>query len=532
MLLGGAAAAYGGSLSTLVAKAEAVGAFTPTDRANVPIGVARGIKPGRVVWSYDQAATKYAGSGSYADDANTDKLTVRAMLERTVCVLTDESNVVDAWDALFSHFNENRGRGKVSYAAGEKVAIKINLNNNGGANAIDSTPQTVHGLLWELVNVVGVAQADISIYDTMRRSGMGRVKTACQSDFPNVHYNDGSKVSAITFSGGGIATKNIGTEVANATYLFNMAILKRHGRPDPNWVENMGNTAVTLTFKNHCGTVDNCSSLHNELRDWNQPFGSYNPLVDLMASNKVGQKTVLFLIDGLYSGNLWNSTPQKWKLEPFSGDYPSSLFVSQDPVAIDSVGLDFLRAEWALIANADNYLHEAALIGSAPSRTVYKPDGAAVTQSLGVHEHWNDAAKKQYSRNLDPSNGKGIELVRAEGYVFAGGVGGSGTGGAASGGAASGGAANAGGLGATSTGKTEPAANGGTLGSSDKGTNASIGGTFQQTVDAGGELASRDTEAEGCSCRLARNDSRGLGLLLTLGGLLLAICRSRLRSPS
>ena len=31
--------------------------------------------------------------------------------------------------------------------------------------------------------------------------------------------------------------------------------------------------------------------------------------------------------------------------------------------------------------------------------------------SLGVHEHWDNDATKQYSRNLDPVHGKGIELI-------------------------------------------------------------------------------------------------------------------------
>jgi hypothetical protein len=99
------------------------------------------------------------------------------------------------------------------------------------------------------------------------------------------------------------------------------------------------------------------------------------------------------------------------------------MFGSFDPVAIDSVGLDFLRSEYgdrlggsyyARVTanggvNADNYLHEAALADQPPSGTVYQPDGFRLA-SLGVHEHWNNAADKQYSRNLDP-HGSGIELL-------------------------------------------------------------------------------------------------------------------------
>jgi hypothetical protein len=61
-----------------------------------------------------------------------------------------------------------------------------------------------------------------------------------------------------------------------------------------------------------------------------------------------------------------------------------------------------------LIKNADRHLHEAALANDPPSGTVYKPDGVRL-QSLGVHEHWNNAADRKYSRNL--GTGKGIELV-------------------------------------------------------------------------------------------------------------------------
>jgi hypothetical protein len=92
--------------------------------------------------------------------------------------------------------------------------------------------------------------------------------------------------------------------------------------------------------------------------------------------------------------------------------------MSQDPVAIDGVGYDFLRSEFGnrlargSEAPTDTYMHEAALANDPPSKTVYKPDGVRLS-SLGVHEHWNNPEKKQYSRNLSP-NGKGVELVKIQ----------------------------------------------------------------------------------------------------------------------
>ena len=151
-------------------------------------------------------------------------------------------------------------------------------------------------------------------------------------------------------------------------------------------------------------------NLHALLHDWDYSMSSYHILTDMYGSKHInGGKTVLNIIDGLYSGDRWNSWPRKWNMAPFNGKYPSSMFASQDPVALESVGLDFLRTEMSLIKNADRHLHEAALANNPPSGTVYQPDGFRIG-SLGVHEHWNNSTNMQYSRNLNPTTGKGIEL--------------------------------------------------------------------------------------------------------------------------
>ncbi len=46
--------------------------------------------------------------------------------------------------------------------------------------------------------------------------------------------------------------------------------------------------------------------------------------------------------------------------------------------------------------------------GTNAALGAYKPNGKEIG-SLGVHEHWNNAKDKKYSRNLS-SKGKGIEL--------------------------------------------------------------------------------------------------------------------------
>jgi len=61
----------------------------------------------------------------------------------------------------------------------------------------------------------------------------------------------------------------------------------------------------------------------------------------------------------------------------------------------------------------DDYLHQAADSNNWPEGVIYDPeeDGTPIT-SLGVHEHWNNAADKQYSRNL--GTGQGIELIKID----------------------------------------------------------------------------------------------------------------------
>ena len=174
---------------------------------------------------------------------------------------------------------------------------------------------------------------------------------------------------------------------------------------------------MTLIGKNHFGSVHFPNDggwvpriLHpHVLRT--QPMGSYNCLVDLMGHRHLGGKTMLYVLDGLYTAT--HNEGNVYRFASFGDDWASSILMSQDPVAIDSVGLDILSNEpraTEVRGTADNYLHEAAQAGKPPSETVYIPDDDGTPlASLGVHEHWNNATDRQYSRNLGMK--EGIELI-------------------------------------------------------------------------------------------------------------------------
>jgi hypothetical protein len=409
---------------------------------NVPLGVARGVQPGRVVWIHDPNATDwdaYASTKGWYEDASVDPAVVRKMVSRAIRGLAGQGSDAQAWDALLRHFNTGRGKGDVGFAPGEKVAIKINntLCHNASTttleksamyrNNIDTSPQLIVALLWQLVNVVGVAQEDICIGDPGRIMP-GFIYDRVHPEFPNVRYlsnTGGLGRTAVEFSevpfywstpaAAGKKQDFLPRSFAEADYFINLAILKSH---DQGGITVCGKNLYGALIRNPDTTLGgkkyNYYNMHTSLPANTPGTGKYRALVDLMGHHELGGKTLLCLVDGLFSGSNWSSQPVQWRIPPFNGDWPSSLFVSQDPVAIDSVCYDFLWIEWSDLPRmngADDYLAEAALADQAPSGTFYDPEGDGVRlASLGVHEHWNDPLHKQYTRNL--GTGNGIELTR------------------------------------------------------------------------------------------------------------------------
>ncbi len=402
------------AVGSLGQPASPASAAVHSDSSNSPIGVARGIFPGRVAWVYNPAAATWDGvNGNWWDDNNTSQIAVDSMLSQSLQSLTGTTTDSAAWDALFRYFNQRHGKGDVGYANGEKIAIKLNMNEGrdgyAANNKINASPQLALALARQLVNQAGVSQANITFYDASRYM-IDSVYNKLHGEFPNLvivdAYGGSGRTKAQWVNGTisySVATNNgtgLPTCVVNASYLINMAIMKLHSM-----------AGVTLLGKNHFGSIS-ARNDHSVLLPKSTP--AYNIQTDFMAHKDLGEKTVLFMIDSLYGHNNPDGVPYvRWSIPPFYNRWPSSLFVSQDQVALDSVGYDFLNAQYPTyvpLSYADNYLHEAALANNPPSGVYYAPNGDHVrAQSLGVHEHWNNLLEKQYTRNL--GTGAGIELV-------------------------------------------------------------------------------------------------------------------------
>jgi sugar lactone lactonase YvrE len=283
---------------------------------------------------------------------------------------------------------------------------------------VSIAPQLVRALLHQLVYTAGVAQADITLFDSLALID-DHVFGYCTSAFPKVHFADyvgqygraravPASNAVLRFACAPGSSMYLPRCVADAAYLINLAAMKTH--------QIAGFTACA---KNHFGSFCEVPAfLHKDIDAFVQPRGTANPLVELIGHKDLGGKTMLYLLDGLYGGEGWEGWMQPWRIPPFLDHWPASLLLSQDPVAIDSVAFDLLGTEFAIPVDADNYLHEAALAQRPPSGTVYDPEGdGRGLRSLGVHEHWNNARSKKYSRNLGRPTGIELLYVAADGAV-------------------------------------------------------------------------------------------------------------------
>jgi hypothetical protein len=436
--------------------------YAPKQR-NVPLGVARGIYPGRVVWVRDPRAAHWSGnresvSDQWWMDASTDQDRVDLMVSLLIQKVTGAKTDNEAWKAIFNYYGQRYGKTKERvYRAGEIVAVKVNLNNSKPVvptNLVNVSPQVTLAVVRQLVHHAGVAPRDIIVYDAQRDIYPGLLNKIwneykdvrfVQRDAPDPKHQahpaygtirgleqaqwvEGQTYSANHYDN----ARFIPQQIKDATYLVNVALVKGHSYPYAAAEGgDEGQTGVTLTGKNHFGSIKGPSELHSIINT-NQggtPH-AYSPIVDLSASPNLGAKTILYFLDSLYCARRHMSYPLHFPNAPFSNrvepyenpEWPASILTSLDGVALDSVGLDILYSQTKknldenghprimIRENADDYLVEEALAENPPSGTSYRQNGKPV-ESLGVFEHWDSDESRKYSRNIDPEHGAGIDLI-------------------------------------------------------------------------------------------------------------------------
>jgi len=413
------------------------------ENPNEPIGTGKGIFPGRVVWIWDSTAVDQQLTNQSGDywwmDSNADQSIVTTMVSDALKSLTGKTTDAEAWDVIFRYYNLTHGKGDVGYTAGEKIVIKINLNNGPSGDlydrsnnrSVDTSPQIVYAVLDQLINAAGIPQPNISVGDPGRNVD-NIFWDKLHSVFPDVKYwGNGNgrtpiepSASKVFYTSDGNINHYLPNCYLEAAYMINIPVFKQHHR-----------AGISLTAKNHIGTFvpftpwDVRDSLHHSMPCSegngvvnNGDYHLYRLFVDLIGHKDLGDKTILHLVDGLWGSTNYNGEPWKWRTAPFNTSYPASIFASLDEVAIESVGFDFLSNEFhvgnpggnafACYAGVDDHLHQAADSVNWPVGIIYDPenDETYLPRSMGVHEHWNNPNDMQYSRNL--GGNEGIELVK------------------------------------------------------------------------------------------------------------------------
>jgi hypothetical protein len=301
--------------------------------------------PPKVVHIYSANATSWDyASGYFFQYVN--QTQVNHMVDRGVKELTGAATVADAWRALLSAVTD--------YAPGKAIAIKVNLNNAWNnecadmVNELDALIEPVNAVIRGL-KLMGVQESDIWVYDATRPL-LYRFVNGC--DYPNVKFFDqrwgcvtsvtwgsADPSAVISFSGGGLADDRVPDLLVEATYLINMPILKAHG-----------GAGVTLSFKHHFGSIQQPWDLHPYAYGDQPSFDpSWSPLVDIYKNPNILGKTMLTIGDGLF-GSWQDNTGSLPKWSTFKNnlgtDAPNSLFFAVDPVAIDSVMSDLIKAQY------------------------------------------------------------------------------------------------------------------------------------------------------------------------------------------
>jgi hypothetical protein len=326
--------------------AAAVGAAVAPRLGQVEARAAERLARPKIVRVFDDRATAWNYSSNYYFDF-VDQEVVDHMLDLGVQCLTNTFSVEEAWDVIMA-----------SYLPGHKVAVKINMNNYAGmSNQMDAIAPPINALCRGLVDVKGIPAADIYVYDCSRPIDVSRVQSRVTFGVNFVESGDplaqADYSAPVTFRY--IDTQYMPLVLTQAQHLINLPLFKDHFY-----------VLATMCFKHHLGTTKpGPSYLHSNIH--------YN-LSDLYANTHIRDKTRLVLADALFG--LWDGgpygTPMQWTTFP-GGPTPNSLFLGFDPVAHESVMIDYLLAEQqahGVGETSHQYLHEAADY-----------------HGLGVHEH-------------------------------------------------------------------------------------------------------------------------------------------------
>ncbi len=252
------------------------------------------------------------------------KKSARGCTDQALLLLTRKENIKDAWMQLFPNLN-----------TGDTIGIKV----NAVSYKCPTHPEIVVAAAQSLSESLGFNPNNIIIWDRadsdLKRAGyelnksekgircFGTVKrfdwerwmaNQGQNEYGGIGYDKEQPVSV----GNGKTSLLSKIITRMCTHLINMPVLKHHNL-----------TGVSLSLKNHYGSIDNPKDCHANFCD---PH-----IAKLNAAPQIKNKTRLIICDaayGLYSGGPMGAPQFKQR----------SVLAATDPVALDVSGMDIINA--------------------------------------------------------------------------------------------------------------------------------------------------------------------------------------------
>lgn len=243
---------------------------------------------------------------------------VQDMMDESVKQITGEATAAGAWRSILTGFEKEH-----------IVAVKINANFMGGGSIVVS-PEVVNAIVYGLTSA-GVPENNIIVYDKTRwqlegsgyQHNSGDAGVRCFGNDENGWGYDWD--NSVDMMGNNQALSTI---VTRCDHLINVPILKN--LPDI-WMGEFFAWGVTLSLKNHYGSVSNPELLHDNFPE---------ACATLNSQEAIRDKTRLVIMDALFGH--WRGAL------PAPADFVyDGLVVTRDPVAADYVGTEIINDERA-----------------------------------------------------------------------------------------------------------------------------------------------------------------------------------------
>ncbi len=249
----------------------------------------------------------------------------RQSVDEALLILTQKKEMKDAWTQIFPNLK-----------SGDTIGLKVNCISR----KCPTHPEIAYSLAQSMIDALGIDPNNIIIWDrttselkktgyTINQSNKGIrcIGTVESFSIPrwilNMKQDESDAIGydkSLTVDVGEDTSSHLSNILTRmCTYLINVPVLKDHST-----------AGVTLSLKNHFGTIDNPRDCHPNYCD---PF-----IARLNTAPQIRDKTKLVICDavfGVYEGGP-RGAPQ-WQ--------PKSILAATDPVALDYIGMQMINSQ-------------------------------------------------------------------------------------------------------------------------------------------------------------------------------------------